>query len=80
LLDGRNVVGENTHLTRLGGNVDLDHILGLVDGLHRSVNGVLFARSPYPLARAASSMWSPKEFPDSSRMNYRSQLSGKHTW
>jgi len=27
------VVGENTHLTRLGGDVDLDDLLGLVDGL-----------------------------------------------
>lgn len=27
------MVGENTHLTRLGGQVDLDDILGLVDGL-----------------------------------------------
>lgn len=33
LLDGRNVVGEDTHVTGLGGDVDLDDILGLVDGL-----------------------------------------------
>lgn len=33
LLDGGNVVGENTHLSGLGGDVDLDDILGLVDGL-----------------------------------------------
>lgn len=33
LLDRRDVVGEDTHLTRLGGDVDLDGILGLIDGL-----------------------------------------------
>lgn len=33
LLDGGNVVGEDTHVTRLGGQVDLNDILGLVDGL-----------------------------------------------
>lgn len=27
------MVGENTHVTGLGGDVDLDDILGLVDGL-----------------------------------------------
>lgn len=27
------MVGENTHLTRVGGDVDLDDILGAVDGL-----------------------------------------------
>lgn len=35
LLNGRNVVREDTHLSGLGGNVDLDDILGLVDGLLR---------------------------------------------
>lgn len=35
LLDGRDVVGEDTHVTGLRGNVDLDDILGLVDGLVR---------------------------------------------
>jgi len=33
LLNGWNVVGENTHLSGLGWNVDLDDILGLEDGL-----------------------------------------------
>ena len=33
LLDRRNVVGENTHLTGLGGDVDLNDILRLVDRL-----------------------------------------------
>ena len=32
-LDGRNVVGEDTHLARLCGNVDLDNSLRVVDGL-----------------------------------------------
>ena len=35
LLDRRNVVGEDTHLSGLGGHVDLDDILGLEDGLVR---------------------------------------------
>lgn len=38
LLNRRNVVGENTHLTRLGGDVDLDDILGLVDGLRAAIS------------------------------------------
>lgn len=33
LLNRGNVVGENTHLARLRGDVDLDDLLGLVDGL-----------------------------------------------
>lgn len=33
LLDGGDVVGEDTHVSRLGGQIDLDDILGLVDGL-----------------------------------------------
>lgn len=33
LLNGRDVVGENTHVSGLGGQVDLDDILGLVEGL-----------------------------------------------
>lgn len=33
LLNGGNVVREDTHLARLGRDVDLDDILGLVDGL-----------------------------------------------
>lgn len=33
LLNRRNVVGEDTHLTRLGRDVDLDDVLRLVDGL-----------------------------------------------
>lgn len=33
LLNGGDVVGEDTHLSRLGGEVDLDDILGLVEGL-----------------------------------------------
>jgi hypothetical protein len=33
LLDRRDVVRENAHLAGLGGDVDLDDILGLVDGL-----------------------------------------------
>lgn len=33
LLDGGDVVGEDTHLSGLGGEVDLDDILGLVEGL-----------------------------------------------
>jgi hypothetical protein len=41
LLDGSNVVGEDTHLTGLGGKVDLDDILGLVDGLVRKGQGEL---------------------------------------
>jgi hypothetical protein len=32
------VVGEDTHLSRLGGNVDLDNILGLVDGLRAGIS------------------------------------------
>jgi hypothetical protein len=35
LLNRGNVVGEDTHFSGLGGNVDLDDILGLVDGLLR---------------------------------------------
>lgn len=37
LLDRRNVVGEDTHFSGLGGHVDLDNILGLVDGLLREL-------------------------------------------
>lgn len=33
LLNRGDVVGENTHLSGLGGKVDLDDILGLVEGL-----------------------------------------------
>lgn len=33
LLNGGHVVGQDTHLSRLGGQVDLDDILGLVEGL-----------------------------------------------
>lgn len=33
LLNGGNVVGQDTHISRLGGDVDLDDALGLVDGL-----------------------------------------------
>ena len=36
LLDGGHVVGQNTHLSGLGGNVDLDDILGLEDRLRRN--------------------------------------------
>ena len=35
LLNDGNVVGQNTHLARVGGDVDLDDILGLVDGLRQ---------------------------------------------
>lgn len=38
LLNRRDVVGEDTHLTGLGGDVDLDGILGLVDGLDECGN------------------------------------------
>lgn len=31
LLDRRDVVGEETHLSRLGGDVDLDDVVGGVD-------------------------------------------------
>ena len=37
LLNGGHVVGENTHLTRLGGDVDLDDVLGGVDGLDAGI-------------------------------------------
>lgn len=37
LLNGGNVVGEDTHLSGLGGDVDLNNILGLVDGLLRQL-------------------------------------------
>lgn len=37
------MVGENTHLSRLGGQVDLDDILGLVDGLQCWVRQLAFA-------------------------------------
>lgn len=33
LLDGGDVVCEDTHISGLGGQVDLDDILGLVEGL-----------------------------------------------
>lgn len=33
LLNGGNVVGQDTHFTGLGGNVDLNDVLGVVDGL-----------------------------------------------
>ena len=33
LLDNGNVVRQNTHVTRIGGDVDLNNVLGLVDGL-----------------------------------------------
>lgn len=33
LLNRGNVVGKDTHLARLGGDVDLDDLLRLVDGL-----------------------------------------------
>jgi hypothetical protein len=35
------VVGENTHLARLGREVDLDGIVGLVDGLDAGINNQL---------------------------------------
>lgn len=38
LLNGGNVVGEDTHLTRLGGDVDLDDVLRLVDGLIAAIS------------------------------------------
>ncbi len=38
LLNRGDVVGENTHLTGLGRNVDLDDILGLVDGLYAAIS------------------------------------------
>lgn len=38
LLNGGNVVGEDTHLTRLGGDVDLDDVLRLEDGLPAAVS------------------------------------------
>jgi hypothetical protein len=37
LLDGGNVVGKDTHLPGLGGDVDLNNALGFVDGLSRAV-------------------------------------------
>lgn len=44
LLDGRHVVGEDTHLSGLGGDVDLDDVLGAVDLLqYTSISAV------YPL-------------------------------
>lgn len=33
LLNGRDVVGQDTHISRLGGDVDLDDALRRVDGL-----------------------------------------------
>ena len=33
LLDGGHVIGEDTHVAGLGGDVDLDDVLGLVEGL-----------------------------------------------
>lgn len=41
LLNGGNVVCEDTHLTRLGGDVDLDDVLRLEDGLVGTVSGLL---------------------------------------
>ena len=38
LLDGGNVVGQDTHLSGLGGEVDLDDILGLEDRLFGADN------------------------------------------
>lgn len=38
LLDRGNVVGEDTHVTRLGGNVDLDDVLRLEDGLVKVIS------------------------------------------
>jgi hypothetical protein len=38
------VVGKNTHLARLGGDVDLDDLLGLVDGLDAGINNQLVER------------------------------------
>jgi hypothetical protein len=49
LLDGRDVVGEDTHLTGLGRNVDLDDILGSVDGLHAVIRLVLFFSCLHPV-------------------------------
>lgn len=40
LLDGRNVVGEDTHLAGLSGDVDLDDILRLVNGLRAAISSV----------------------------------------
>lgn len=37
LLDGRNVVGEDTHLSGLGGDVNLNNILRRVDRLMRQL-------------------------------------------
>lgn len=45
------MVGENTHLSGLGGDVDLDDILGLVDGLLRQLARVRFARICDPVHR-----------------------------
>lgn len=33
LLNGRDVVGQDTHISRLGGDVDLDDALRRIDGL-----------------------------------------------
>jgi hypothetical protein len=48
LLNRGNVVGEDTHLTRLGGDVDLDDILGLVDGLQSACAAISFGSINWP--------------------------------
>lgn len=39
------MVGEDTHLTRLGGNVDLNDVLRLVDGLVEAISMELWCIS-----------------------------------
>lgn len=38
LLDGRNMVRKNTHLARLSGNVDLNDVLRLINGLRAAIS------------------------------------------
>lgn len=59
LLDGGHVVREDTHLSGLGGDVDLDDALGLVDGLLRQLARFDDGRGPIDPAGALVGIWRP---------------------
>lgn len=59
LLDGGHVVGEDTHISGLGGQVDLDDILGLVEGLWLC-GEVISSRASFPqhvIGPPSSHLW-----------------------
>lgn len=61
LLDRRHVLGKDTHLPRLCRKVDLDDVLGLVDGLRAAINHQPF---PAPISHtAAASFFATRSAP-----------------